>query len=507
MKNFVVCLSSVCLCLVSFLSLPLSADPIYLVKDIETEGLPFQVPTPFPLIIQAFGGLPFGLAAVDDRVAFLANDRVSGFEPWVSDGTEAGTMLLRDTCPGNCGAEYQFWISSPRSLIFYSGDSELERTYWTSDGTPAGTEPFVPLDTFLDFRNDIVFLNETPYGLADDALVRPKGGSQPAEIIESFCEGFPSHRCETALRQEGGVLYIAEWVSLAVSNRIVRIWSNDGTVGGTRLLAEAPASDLGGLRTLLLPDGKSLVAVSFRPTVGQTAETLMLRTDGTLAGTEVINDQVARTRQLAADPVLREGVAYLVDQAGGLWRLQGSTTELIRRLPGTPAQLLSLRGGLVVTLSTEFSYLHEIWRIDLQGGEDHRIPERREVWHLSAPPDMEPSSRTSILAEWNGLLFFPGSVPGIGDELWMTDGTSKGTRLVEDLVPGPNSSYPTHFTVAGDRLFFSAETPELDRELFAVDLLSLDCSPTGIFTPEGSRDCPGKAKALENGRGSRGDRP
>src|SRR4029079_7699442 len=40
------------------------------------------------------------LARIGDRVMFIANDGIHGTEPWVSDGTAAGTMLAADVTPG-----------------------------------------------------------------------------------------------------------------------------------------------------------------------------------------------------------------------------------------------------------------------------------------------------------------------------------------------------------------------------------------------------------------------
>src|SRR6059058_564112 len=44
----------------------------------------------------------------------------------------------------------------------------------------------------------------------------------------------------------------------------------------------------------------------------------------------------------------------------------------------------------------------------------------------------------------NGLLFFSTSDPLHGWELWKSDGTTAGTMLVKDIVPGPNSSWPSY---------------------------------------------------------------
>ncbi len=54
-------------------------------------------------------------------------------------------------------------------------------------------------------------------------------------------------------------------------------------------------------------------------------------------------------------------------------------------------------------------------------------------------------------------LFFAGSDPATGSELWVTDGTSQGTTLVADLAPGPASSGLFHFNDLGGTLVFFSE--------------------------------------------------
>lgn len=50
------------------------------------------------------------------------------------------------------------------------------------------------------------------------------------------------------------------------------------------------------------------------------------------------------------------------------------------------------------------------------------------------------------------------------EELWVTDGTAGGTRLMADLVPGSGGSAPSQLVLAGTRLFFSAVTEETGCE-------------------------------------------
>jgi len=57
-----------------------------------------------------------------------------------------------------------------------------------------------------------------------------------------------------------------------------------------------------------------------------------------------------------------------------------------------------------------------------------------------------------------------------GRELWITDGTSGGTRLVRGINPGSDGSDPRLFTPIGDgRAFFTADDGVNGRELWVTD--------------------------------------
>ena len=53
-----------------------------------------------------------------------------------------------------------------------------------------------------------------------------------------------------------------------------------------------------------------------------------------------------------------------------------------------------------------------------------------------------------------------------GYELWAAD--DAGAQQILDVAPGAHSAGPSHFTRAGDRVFFTADHPETGRELHAV---------------------------------------
>ncbi len=86
------------------------------------------------------GGL--GLAyprRVGDTVFFVADDGVHGEELWRSDGTVEGTMLVKDISPGAVSA-LPFAMVATRSRVFFlASDFEHGIELWKSDGTSAGT--------------------------------------------------------------------------------------------------------------------------------------------------------------------------------------------------------------------------------------------------------------------------------------------------------------------------------------------------------------------------------
>ena len=63
---------------------------------------------------------------------------------------------------------------------------------------------------------------------------------------------------------------------------------------------------------------------------------------------------------------------------------------------------------------------------------------------------------TDPLAELNGLLLFAGPTSWYPHELWRSDGTAAGTKLVEDINPGSGDSSPLSLTNVGGTLFFAA---------------------------------------------------
>ena len=67
------------------------------------------------------------------------------------------------------------------------------------------------------------------------------------------------------------------------------------------------------------------------------------------------------------------------------------------------------------------------------------------------------------------VVFFSATDGTHGRELWATDGTPDGTRLVRDIRPGIAGSTPRSLTRVGGLLYFSADDGSHGRELWVSD--------------------------------------
>jgi len=96
----------------------------------------------------ASGSDPVALTSVNGVLYFAASDGVHGEELWKSDGTTAGTVMVQDINPGGADAfdywhlhgEASFWFTNVNGLLYFTADDGTHGTeLWQSNGTAAGT--------------------------------------------------------------------------------------------------------------------------------------------------------------------------------------------------------------------------------------------------------------------------------------------------------------------------------------------------------------------------------
>ena len=73
---------------------------------------------------------------------------------------------------------------------------------------------------------------------------------------------------------------------------------------------------------------------------------------------------------------------------------------------------------------------------------------------LQLGPATPVKSSVRNLVSYKNKLYFQCDDGINGPELWTSDGTVAGTVLLKDIYPRSNGSYPPHFSVANNKLFF-----------------------------------------------------
>lgn len=82
---------------------------------------------------------PVPLIVANNKLFFSARESSSGRELWVTDGTEIGTMIVKDINPGTAGADPYPIGALNGKFLFSAKDGTSGRKLWLTDGTATGT--------------------------------------------------------------------------------------------------------------------------------------------------------------------------------------------------------------------------------------------------------------------------------------------------------------------------------------------------------------------------------
>ncbi len=471
------------------------------------------------------GSRPACFATIRGVAFFSADDGTHGREPWVTDGTAAGTRMVADVAPGSASSDPCDFLPVGDLVYFGTSQDTSPQALWRTDGTPEGTAPVTDRDG--------VGVNLL-LGTTDDAFTIIAGD-------RLFFHGFSTTRASGQLwRAEDGLATLVRGFTptsfLRLDSTVGRSaifevtvpdghgglsrswWVTDGTADGTVELADETSAPTP-LGDWLVSFGRVFpVTVRRRPITGGAPEAVatlagsslvypvgvlhgqllfgiggaqaaLWSTDGTTEGT-------VRLAPLSAPPqapafATTDDALFFLGRVNGqipLWRSNGTAdgTFLLQTFSAQP-EVLGTLGGLVFfhELDDAADPPDRLWVTDgTVGG---------TVLLRSFPP------RLRALGAAGGRLFFSVEAEGNAppSELWVTDGTPAGTTLVERLRHIVTSEFlrpPSRDAAAvGDHLVFSADLDgttglELQHaDATGAALLADLRSGTEALAPEGLR--------------------
>jgi ELWxxDGT repeat protein len=420
-------------------------------------------------LVPGSGGSPpiASLTTLNDLVVFIADDGVHGQELWRSDGTPEGTFLLKDIVPGSEGSQTAqigssrvventlFFLASEGSanpgvglwktdgtsegtvrlkrfepvpgvgvrppgfltnagstLYFVFADAILSPPdLWKTDGTEAGTTIVKPrtIDTYQGVAAmESAAIGDTLYFVAHDAiagteLYRTDGTSDGTQLVADINPGFPSSGIARMTPLGDEVFFHATDGVHGLEG-----WKSDGTEEGTVLVKDFVSGPQGS-RAANVPPPLVLGAELYVTTKGESgAAEAVWRTDGTPAGTEVIEGLTSfRTPVVAGENLYFSG-AFAADGRSG-WFV-GDGTPVGSRLiepVNFPEQMIPVDDAV-------FFIDHPSGGFGGQG--------EYGVWTAGADGqarlavDLPDSLQARELTRVHDLLFFAS-----GDELWKID--------------------------------------------------------------------------------------
>lgn len=104
------------------------------------------------------GSHPGSFTAVGNTLFFTAWDSQNGMELWKTDGTEQGTVLVKDVRPGRLSSHPRDLVAMGNALYFPAFTEETGIELWRSDGTEEGTtlvKDIYPGDVYDEYGNRV----------------------------------------------------------------------------------------------------------------------------------------------------------------------------------------------------------------------------------------------------------------------------------------------------------------------------------------------------------------
>lgn len=403
------------------------------------------------------------LDSMGTKALFSLRDAQNLNSVWISDGTEAGTLSLITLNTGESVKDVLSWKG--QKIIVSTNESGVNRI-WFTNGKKPGTAVFT---TTYRYMVGPVLLDSTLYFGASElngsttSLFRLNLGGR--KVTKAFDFGFYGLEDITVAQNK--------LMMLANPTGVTALWlmSSDGTLAGTKRIYEIKTEfSLSNLFQLTAVGSKVFFYIS-PPSSSNPAHWYV--SDGTTAGTKqivAVRSNYNDFKKLKSLVVWNDKFYFPAVELGGY-----ENDERYYVSDGTSAGTFKLEG--------EKEY---------QEPSSPRILNGKLYFHAYAPPYISDlfvtdgtakgTTRPLDLAKLGGGFSFSGGQYVLfgdsiymnafrsetGWELWRTNGTTAGTVPIE-WKKGPAEADPGSLLAVKDKLFLTINDPQIGQELWVYE--------------------------------------
>lgn len=380
-------------------------------------------------------------------VYFSANDGVNGIELWKTDGTEAGTVMVKDLNPGTGHGVPANFMVFDGLLHFNATDGVNGVQIWRTDGTESGTQVVLSIadvDSLIEWAefavlDDLIFFRGRDAAHGNE-LWSTDGTAAGTQLFLDIEPGTQASGVDDPMAYNGNLYFEASNATYGPEP-----WISDGTVAGTHVIAETiPGPGSSGTSPSRFTAAGGLVF--FRAGTSATGDELWA-TDGTSTGTGLVRDIYPGTNSSLP--------SYLIEHNGQLhlraFPVAGASSALIWQSDGTLAGTVSLptfgytnpdnicsHGGTLYFTAIGSSTYRQLWRTD------GTAPGTSEILFPGSDVNSPFSTATTMLS-CNGDLFFRANyMTAVGQELYtlgLSTGIEEPNKEIALIHPNPAASH------------------------------------------------------------------
>jgi ELWxxDGT repeat protein len=382
---------------------------------------------------------PYDITAFNGKVYFTAEaDTMLGYELYVSDGTPAGTSLVKDIWPGRTSGSPDNFTVIGSQLFFTAYDSLHGNELWVTDGTSAGTHMISDIyaGPSGSYPSMLTVCNSKLYFSANDSIHGTElwvsdGTTSGTSLVKDILAGpGSSYPFGSALTSHGFVYGFHVFNSKIYFNANdsihgAELWMTDGTTAGTVLVADIQTGP-GSSNPFCISDlnGKMIFTAATDTIDGYE----VWASDGTTGGTSLLKT---------------------INPGGGHYSGNGSDAADFSGY--------TLLNGKLYFSATQAATGYELWSTDGTTAGTVMVKD------ILAGPGSSDAGYYGLYA-YNGKVYFPASDSVNGSQLWSSDGTAAGTAMVKMLSPYPYNTAPTDFISFNGQLMFEAITDSINIE-------------------------------------------